>query len=410
MTARLHIDVTASWNRRAPPHGISRIVTELARAVRDLSEEHQAWRYDHRAQRMRPVSWEALERSLQRDGPDTRDLSVWARRLLRRSALLRLVWRAGLALLGRLSALAPGRRFPAFGPDDCFIYADVSNDDGRVATYRKMIETTGVSTLFYCHDLIPILFEGYVGSNTARCFTQLLRTLLEAEARILCNSEATLRDLGAVAGRMGFAGVDGRVIPPGCDLRRTDREAQSLPGFERAYILYVSTIEVRKNHRLLLRVYDRLMAQGWTDLPMLVFAGYRGWLVEDLLAEIDGAAGAAALVRIVENQSDEEIAALYRGALFTVYPSLYEGWGIPVSESLALGTFCLSSDRGALPEAGAGLTETLDPEDEALWADRIAHYLRDRDELRRREARIRSHFHARSWSDFREDVKVQLLD
>src|SRR5581483_8319652 len=130
-----------------------------------------------------------------------------------------------------------------------------------------------------------------------------------------------------------------------------------------SYVLIVATIEARKNHILLFRIWRRLLEEMPPDsVPTLVCAGSVGWLVADLMAQLDNADYLGGKIMLVENPTDAELDALYRGCLFTVFPSLYEGWGLPVTESLAFGKPCVISNRTSLPEAGGELARYFDPE------------------------------------------------
>ena len=90
---------------------------------------------------------------------------------------------------------------------------------------------------------------------------------------------------------------------------------------------------------------------------------------------------------------------LYAGCLFTVYPSFFEGWGLPVTESLSFGKPCLISNRTSLPEAGGKLARCLDPDDLNAWYSAIRGLLEDRAELACWAARIRRDYRATAWSD-----------
>ncbi|MDT8349839.1 glycosyltransferase, partial [Roseomonas mucosa] len=92
-------------------------------------------------------------------------------------------------------------------------------------------------------------------------------------------------------------------------------------------------------------------------------AGRVGWLVADLMQQLENAEWLGGKIRLVRDPSDEELLALYRGCRFTLFPSLFEGWGLPVSESLALGRPCIASNRTSLPEAGGALARYFDPDD-----------------------------------------------
>ena len=120
-----------------------------------------------------------------------------------------------------------------------------------------------------------------------------------------------------------------------------------------SYALIVSTIEARKNHLLLFRVWRRMLEEMPSDcVPTLVFAGRIGWLVADLMQQIANTDNLGGKLVIVESPCDTDLASLYHGCLFTLLPSFFEGWGLPVRESLAFGKPCLIAYRTSLPEAG----------------------------------------------------------
>jgi glycosyltransferase involved in cell wall biosynthesis len=97
--------------------------------------------------------------------------------------------------------------------------------------------------------------------------------------------------------------------------------------------------------------------------------------------------------------NDAELDLLYRHALFTVFPSLYEGWGLPVSESLAYGKFCIASNTSSLPEVGGDLVEYLDSWDLPAWVERLAYYFDNPKELKKREKKIASDYIPITWAD-----------
>jgi glycosyltransferase involved in cell wall biosynthesis len=134
-------------------------------------------------------------------------------------------------------------------------------------------------------------------------------------------------------------------------------------------VLFVSTIEPRKNHRLLVQIWRRLIERHGADaVPALVFAGQIGWLVDDLLSELAASHYLDGKIVLAGALADEELRQAYRSCLFTVFPSLCEGWGLPIEESLVQGKFCVASNRTAIPEAGGDLIDYFDPsnDDDAL--------------------------------------------
>ena len=99
-----------------------------------------------------------------------------------------------------------------------------------------------------------------------------------------------------------------------------------------------------------------------------------GWGVDGLLSDLRLDFRIKPYVKILNHVSDGDLALLYQYAEFTVFPSLYEGWGLPIAESLAFGKFCLASNAASIPEVGGALVEYLDPWDLPAWAERLKWY------------------------------------
>ena len=143
----------------------------------------------------------------------------------------------------------------------------------------------------------------------------------------------------------------------------------------------------------------RLLEELPSELvPTLVFAGRVGWQVEDLMRQIANADHLDGKLMVVEDPNDAELAALYQDCQFTVFPSLYEGWGLPVTESLAFGKPCLIADRTSLPEAGGELARRFDPDNLNDAFAAIRDVILDPKGLARWEARVRRDFRPVPWT------------
>jgi glycosyltransferase involved in cell wall biosynthesis len=108
-------------------------------------------------------------------------------------------------------------------------------------------------------------------------------------------------------------------------------------------------------------------------------------------------------VRVIHAPSDRELAWLYQNCLFTAYPSLYEGWGLPVGESVWFGKYCVASQATSIPEVCGDLLDYVDPNDLASICACLRKYIVDGDALRQQEARILN-IVARRWVEVARDI------
>lgn len=142
------------------------------------------------------------------------------------------------------------------------------------------------------------------------------------------------------------------------------------------FVLTVSTVEIRKNHILLAKIWAECGRDG-TELPRLAIVGRVGWDVTELMRWIEDAPELRERVSIYSDVDDAELDEMYRDALFTVFPSRVEGWGMPITESMAYGKACLHADDPAQHEASQGLMPYLHPDDFTGWRHEITRLATD---------------------------------
>jgi glycosyltransferase involved in cell wall biosynthesis len=261
-------------------------------------------------------------------------------------------------------------------------------------------------TTLISYDVIPILFPHLVVLPPGGFAAYFVDMAWCAEA-VLCISEHTRRDCEAVLRRLGAPVPPTHVIVLGSELRTessgTPPAALLKAGAQRPFVLFVSTIERRKNHEILYRAWLRLREQG-VQPHRLVFVGMKGWGVNDLFSDLELDPRIQDDILVLNHVPDAELAWLYQHAAFTVFPSLYEGWGLPVVESLAWGKFCLASNAASLPEAGGEWAEYLDPWDLPAWVERLGFYMTHPEEVARRNARIAQEFQPPTWDGTAEQI------
>lgn len=295
-----------------------------------------------------------------------------------------------------------GGRAPIFGPDDVYVSVGLDWDQKDLGYLDELKRRIGFRVVLFCHDTIPVRLPHLCVPHVASGFSAYLANLSWCADVVLCNSECTRRDLASLLTRLGAPVPDLRVVRLGTEVGSGD-ETDLSPAVKAlpvgGFVLFVSTIERRKNHEAIYRAYARLVDAGRRELPPVVFVGMRGWGVEGLLNDIELDPRTKGLVHVMDHVSDADLAALYRRCMFTVYPSLYEGWGLPVAESLAYGKLCIASNAASIPEIGGDLVEYVEPWNVVGWAERLAHYFDHPGAIAEREQAIRDRHRIPSWDE-----------
>lgn len=197
--------------------------------------------------------------------------------------------------------------------------------------------------------------------------------------RIIAPSEATRREIIA---HLGISEERIRVIPEAARPNlHPYSAAQAQPVLARyqihePYLLYVGTIEPRKNLATLIRAYDDLI-HSTSHRPQLVLCGGRGWLCDDIYRLVEELR-LQDMVRFTGYVPDEDLPALYSAAEIFIYPSLYEGFGLPPLEAMACGTPVITSNTSSLPEVVGDAGFLLPPRDRAALTHTMAQLMSDR--------------------------------
>ncbi len=254
------------------------------------------------------------------------------------------------------------------------------------------------------YDLIPLTHPEHTSEGTVAAFRQGLEEGAGLWDFALTISEFTARELARQLAAIEAPPIPIRPVPLAHRISPPDKpDALAFPEAVsdlrgQDYVLCVGTIESRKNHLALFQAWQILLRDG-VEPPPLVLVGRPGWRVTDLMEQLEATRFLGGRVRLVHGVSDPELEGLYRGCLFTIFPSFTEGWGLPVGESLALGKLCLAALEGATPEAASGFAEPIDAFNPRDIAARVRHFVTDRAALAAAEARLRAGFTPRGWPD-----------
>ena len=302
----------------------------------------------------------------------------------------------------------PAERPPVpFRSGDVYVSMGLDWDQKDLVYLYKQKRNLEFKVVLFCYDVIPVKFPHLCVGDVAASFARYFADLAWCADKVLCISESSLNDLKVLLGELGAPLPDMSVIKLGCQLPviATDVIASDVAALlGQRFVLFVSTIERRKNHETLYRAYTRLVDAGEANLPLLLFVGMPGWGVNDLMADLQLDPRTKDLIKLLHHVNDADLARLYQHALMTVFPSLYEGWGLPVAESLAAGKCCLASGVASIPEVGGDLVDYVDPWDVPAWAERLRWYFNNPSLVANKEARIKESYQPMSWPKCAEDV------
>ncbi|WP_431283080.1 glycosyltransferase family 4 protein [Humitalea sp. 24SJ18S-53] len=270
----------------------------------------------------------------------------------------------------------------------------------------RVVGPTGMRFALLVYDLIPVLRPEFCDRGLVRIFEGFIRRCLPAADIILAISDATARDIETWAAREGIAlRSTPRPIPIGTGFVPAPATALPeglVPG---GYALFVSTIEARKNHLQAFRIWRQMLEEMPRDqVPTLVFAGRVGWMVADLMQAIENTDWLDGKLVLVREPDDSTLSALYENCRFTLFTSHYEGWGLPVSESLAFGKTCIASDRTSVPEAGGPFCLYVDPENTTAAYAVVRRAVEDPNVVPALEARIAADYRPTPWTATAEAV------
>ena len=257
------------------------------------------------------------------------------------------------------------------------------------------------------HDLSFLYYPGFLAAESRRYYNQQIEWSVERADHILADSHSTSADLVSL---LGVPQEKINVVPLAADPSfrplpaREARETAERYGLEPGFLLFVGTLEPRKNIPGLLNAFRVLLDRKATAGP-LVLVGGKGWLYEEIFERVK-ALELTEHVRFLHGVSDADLPALYTAARVLAMPSLYEGFGLPALEAMSCGTPVVVADRASLPEVVGDAGILVDPDDPEEIAEGLARVLTEQSlERRLRESGMKraSEF---SWERVAEETSA----
>lgn len=265
--------------------------------------------------------------------------------------------------------------------------------------------------LMLVHDLIPLRHPEYFEKELVNATVKFFKSNCSLIDEFWTVSRKTLDDVKHLYPYSSkkiiakeFSNMHGISFLPKSSERSIPNKVSS-----RDYVLFVSTVEKRKNHILLARVWKELCRRDPKNTPDLICVGKKGWMSDDFYQALAGDKILREKIKVMSAVSDMELSNLYSGCLYTVYPALEEGFGLPISEAMTQGKLCISGSCSSLKQASQGLAISLNEYDANEWIAELEILNSNRSLIRKKEKFINSKFKKEGIDEY-SDRLVNLLN
>jgi glycosyltransferase involved in cell wall biosynthesis len=296
------------------------------------------------------------------------------------------------------------------GKDNLFLsFTDSWNLEGYFNSLDHLLQRKN-ELVVLLYDCIPIVLPHSFGPGFEEIYTKWLNKAIDCTNSIITISNSSKNDLLKFILNQELAqNFSTNIIRLG-DLFETNDELvlQNELSIDTSFILCVGTVEFRKNHQVILDAYRILISEGKRKLPKVVIAGKQGWMDNNISHQIHNDPRLKDNFVLFNNLSDRQVKYLYEECLFTMYPSFYEGWGLPVAESFACGKACILSNVSSLPEINSEVSIFCDPHDPYSWAEEIWKLVSDHKYLLSKENKVINHFTRQNWINTASEIISKL--
>jgi glycosyltransferase involved in cell wall biosynthesis len=426
---KIWFDISGIYSWQGNFTGIQRIVYNLAKELNGSDKEAGFFVYNGRG--FSPVSFETLELrlkelnvALSHGEKSVEKLSLAKVRHntilglkstvlgTRAEPVLRSVYSSARNVYKNTRALRAKRQPGIFKSDDTVIVVD---GNWQFRGYADILEATKSDQNFklvhFIHDLAAINNPALASPGAKTIITNYLSIILEISDTLITISNSTKRDTEEYIKRLRITNMPKISTLVMGDNMSTEAIKATKPDISvpEDYILAVSTIEVRKNYLSLYYAY-KLAIQRGLELPHLIIVGKKGWMAEEVYSLLTKDPEIKPHVSILHGISDQELEWLYRNCRFTVFPSFYEGWGLPIIESFAYGKACICSNTSSMPEAGGNLATYISPYNTEELLSAIVQLYGEpvlRSEI---ERRIKSEYKKQTWQKVFKELQQILVN
>jgi glycosyltransferase involved in cell wall biosynthesis len=422
LTRSLYVDVTTSWEEAGRhAHGTTRTERGLVTALAAMPDAGvRFFRFDRNAGVFVAVpAEEAFAAANAAPLPDRRrnprqekrsrarefgvSIETWFRTMVRAPVRRWLASRRSAPPAAPAAGLAPPSRF-SFEPGSMLLFAGEMHrhDFAVLMRLRQSLDLAFAFVLYDLHNVLPPGDPRLADPDASDIPDTDF--FLRQGALIFSISDFTTSRLQSVLDKRQAKGPPVRKVRLAGKLPEraaVTPVADLLPG---GFVLTVGNIGDRKNQRMLCDIWIELAKREGASILPLVCAGRLEREMVTAVGRVRSDPALAPLIRFETGLDDGQLAWLYGNCRFTVFPSLSEGFGLPVAESLAYGKVCVASTAEAIPEAGQGVAIGIDPGNRQEWARVIDRLMRDDRLLAEQEADILKRFRPVRWADSVADI------
>lgn len=281
----------------------------------------------------------------------------------------------------------------------------------RAIMYPRLKEN-GFLIFNFIHDVIPILFPDIVHDTTKKNFIPFLQSVYTYSDLVLFNSFSSEKDFLALKEKFNTRRlISTRVTGLGSDFLQTKQKKHD-PFIEsllkKKYILFVGTIEPRKNQENVLEAFE-ILAKKYPDLN-LIFIGKNGWKVEELVYKIKNHPLKDKQLFSLNSIDDDTLQSFYKNAFIVTYLSKYEGYGLPIAESLGYGNITITSKNSSMYEVGKNIADYVVYDNLNELSSLISLYYENQKLYHAKKQYIKENFKTTSWKQFYTSISDILIN
>jgi hypothetical protein len=268
--------------------------------------------------------------------------------------------------------------------------------------FADWVKTThasrGIKVVQIVYDMLPYVLPAYFVEGMSTQFSAYMERIFNVTDGILAISKSTKKDVESFIKEKRIKHMPIKVFRLGEDFVTIPDIKPNVKLTADNFILCVGTIEARKNHTLLYYAAREAIDKG-LKIPPIVVVGKVGWLSGDFIYLVKKDKKVSKQFVFINNCTDQELAWLFKNCTYTIYPSYYEGWGLPIAESLYYGKYCLASGSSSMPEIAGNIIEYFSPNDPIDLLSKMVIYTKNPKILKNKESLIKKSYRLTSWDD-----------